>query len=78
MEVSGSKPGRVIPKTFKMVGAISLLDSQHFKRSRARTIPISLGPMGRRKFLLKKCLTKCGEKGGPIVVTLLVPRVLGK
>ena len=31
--------------------------------------------MGRRKSLLGKCTAECGEKGGTIGVTLLVPRV---
>jgi len=40
--------------------------------------PHSLASMGRRKFLLQKCSAECGEKGGAIVVTSLVPRVSWK
>ena len=72
-QVGGSNPSRVIPKTLEMVRAVSFLDVQHLVR--AWTIPVDWHPLGGEKFLLMKCPTLRGEKGGGIVAASQVHRV---
>ena len=51
-EVRGSIPGRVIPKTLKMVLDISLLSTQHYKvriKSNGERPPLPLGVVATEK-----------------------------
>ena len=69
----GDRPSHTKDLKKKKANSASLLDPQHLK-GQSTDNAHRLASMGRRKFL-RKCPAECGEKGGTIVVMLLVRRV---
>ena len=64
------------PSHTKDLKCYELLPCLMFSISKVKSTdnPHRLATIGRSKFLLWKCPAECGEKGGAIVVTSLVPR----